>query len=244
MTRHVAEPWSGVKSRLYSSWTDRIIPVSEAVATVLEDSGVPRNHLLRAKAGCPVPEVTETREAVRRTHGFREFTFGVFGRLDREKGVDVAIRAAGESGSVLAVVGQGSRELELKALNEACGGPAQFLGFVVSVGNVMNAVDAVIIPSRWAEAFPFVALEAMALSKPIVAARTGGLLELVDDEVNGLLFQRESAQELSECLMRLRSDPDFALKLGREGALRHSIEFSLEKMAERMEAAYAEALRT
>ena len=73
----------------------------------------------------------------------------------------------------------------------------------------MSAVSAVAIPSRWAEAFPFAALEAMSMGKSLIGANAGGLPELIEDGATGLLFRREDPADLAQKFEELRSSPKF-----------------------------------
>ena len=69
-----------------------------------------------------------------------------------------------------------------------------------------RAADAFIFPST-TETFGLVALEAMACRLPVIAARTGGVLDTVEDGVNGLFFDSQQPQEMRRQVLRLRDDP-------------------------------------
>jgi glycosyltransferase involved in cell wall biosynthesis len=73
-----------------------------------------------------------------------------------------------------------------------------------------------VVPSVWSEPFGLVAIEAMASGVPLVASRIGGLVDIVEDGVSGLLVTPGDAGELREGIRRLLSDPDLRLALGRE----------------------------
>jgi glycosyltransferase involved in cell wall biosynthesis len=238
MTRHVAEPWGKGKAKLYDSWLDHIVPVSDAVERVLIEDGIPSHKVTVAKAGCPIMVSTVSRQTSRQELGFCDFTPGTFGRLEPEKGIDLAIRAASSSGLSLAVFGDGSVRSRLEAMNQKVGRPATFYGQRDNIAEPMNAVDVVVIPSRWAEAFPFAALEAMSLGRALVVARTGGLPEMVEHGVNGLTFERENSEDLAAQLNLLKSDEWLVQQLGDNGRERHAQEFTIPKMAERIDSVY------
>jgi glycosyltransferase involved in cell wall biosynthesis len=242
-TRHVAEPWGRLKTRLYLSWIDHLVPVSSAVEEVLLRDGVPAARIWSAKAGCPPLMPTRSREEVRKDLGFDGFTVGIFGRLVREKGVDVAIEASARSGASIECFGDGPLRSELQAQAKARNAPIRFHGFTEDVADPMNAVDAVAIPSRWAEAFPFAALEAMSLGKPIVAADVGGLPELVSNDITGLLFRREDPVGMADKMLQLAGSPELVATLGAEAKARHRDLYTLEHMAERMERVYEAIVR-
>lgn len=76
------------------------------------------------------------------------------------------------------------------------------------VGEVLNSVDVVVVPSVWYENRPTVMVEAFAHRTPVVASDLGGMAELVDYEVNGLLFRPGDVTDLARQLQRLVDDPD------------------------------------
>ena len=107
-----------------------------------------------------------------------------------------------------------------------------------SVPAFITAMDALVIPSLWEEAFPFSALEGMSLGKPIVATRSGGLPELVTDDENGFLIEKRDCQGLVGALQRLATEPDLGARMGARARAIHRADYTLERFGERMEAAY------
>ncbi|MBK7517654.1 MAG: glycosyltransferase family 4 protein [Betaproteobacteria bacterium] len=103
----------------------------------------------------------------------------------------------------------------------------QFLPFVDDIWPVWRASDIGVVPSTEPEPFGMVAIEAMACSVPVVAAAHGGLLDIVDDEVTGLLFQPRDAAALADALARLAGDAALRARLGAAGAARQAQHFSL-----------------
>jgi glycosyltransferase involved in cell wall biosynthesis len=65
-----------------------------------------------------------------------------------------------------------------------------------------------IVPSESYETFPYSAIEALYLGKPVIASRIGGLPEIVEDGINGLLFNPGDAIDLSQKISRLWAKPD------------------------------------
>ena len=72
--------------------------------------------------------------------------------------------------------------------------------------NVLGQIDVLVVPSIWYENSPIVVLEAHAAGRPVIASRLGGLVELVHDEVDGLLFTAGDKHDLARQLQRLRSE--------------------------------------
>ncbi len=104
------------------------------------------------------------------------------GRLSHEKGVADAVVACRDAGLPLVVAGEGPAAAELQAL--AAGADVRFTGRVdaETLAELRRDAAVAVVPSRYAEILPLAALEAMAAGVPVVAARSGGLAELVPDE--------------------------------------------------------------
>ncbi len=84
------------------------------------------------------------------------------------------------------------------------------------IGNVFSDIDVLVVPSLWYENTPLIAYSAFAAETPIIASNMGGLREVVEPEVNGMLFEKGNVQGLRHCLERILEEPDLlnALKSG------------------------------
>jgi glycosyltransferase involved in cell wall biosynthesis len=98
--------------------------------------------------------------------------------------------------------------------------------FTPDVDVVWAASDIAVVPSIWPEPFGRVAIEAMAHGLPVVAAAHGGLTEIVEHEVTGLLVTPGSSERLGEALARLIDDPRLRESLGAAGRARQLAHFS------------------
>jgi glycosyltransferase involved in cell wall biosynthesis len=125
------------------------------------------------------------------------------GRLSHEKGVADAVHACRGAGLPLVVAGEGPQARELREL----GGDAdvRFTGKVdaQTLAELRRDAAVAVVPSRYAEILPLAALEAMAMGVPVVAARSGGLAELVPEEG---LYPPGDVHALSARLRRLWGD--------------------------------------
>jgi glycosyltransferase involved in cell wall biosynthesis len=239
MTRHVALPWAALKAKNFAMLYDRIIPVSEASQRKLLASGVPAGRMRVAKAGCPALIASAE---VNLGAGFNA---GFFGRLAPEKGLRVLLGAAeiltNQSGMTLHIFGDGPLRSEVEAA-ASNGSNIRCHGFRTDIADCMSAVNAVVIPSVWEEAFPYSALEAMSVGRPIVASDIGGLPELVEPHSNGLLFAPGDAAGLAAALTTLASNPGLGIRLGGKGREIQRQEYTVPRMAERIEAVYRELI--
>ncbi len=190
------------------------------------------------------------RDDARRTIGFETGRLLLFvGRLERLKGVEVAIRALallrdrGREDVRLLVLGEDSRDgagesekARLKAIAESTGvrDRVDFLGSVAhhELPFFYSAADALVMPS-YSESFGLVALEAQACGLPVVGTGVSGLRSVVRDEVTGYLIEGHDPAAYAERIGRLLDDPDVARQMGRRGHLLAQ-RFSWSRTADRL----------
>ncbi len=169
------------------------------------------------------------------------------GRLIPIKGHIVLLRAVAEArkevpGLRLDVAGRGVLAPALRALvkelelEEA----VRFLGFVSPIQRAIEQSAGVVVPSL-GEGFGLVALEAMERARPVVAARIGGLGELVVDGETGYLVPPVEVEPLAGALVELTKDLDRAAAMGQAGRRRAVTVFAEERCADRTELLYRAA---
>ena len=95
-----------------------------------------------------------------------------------------------------------------------------------------------VLPSTWFEAFGLVAAEAMGHGLPVVASRLGAMSALVDDGVDGLLFEPGNPQDLCEKVKRLWNDPELCRRLGHAARQKAISLWSAEQHFQRLRAVY------
>lgn len=114
------------------------------------------------------------------------------------------------------------------------------LPFQGAVELVYAAADVIVVPSTRPEPFGLVAAEAMSQSRPVVAARHGGLVEIVVEGETGLLFTPGSADDLARALRTLLDDPARAREMGRAARRRQQDLFSVGRYCRDFESLYEE----
>ncbi|MCA1621772.1 MAG: glycosyltransferase [Acidobacteria bacterium] len=117
-----------------------------------------------------------------------------------------------------------------------------FTGFRTDVARLMSAFDVFVLCTHF-EGLPLVILEAMARGRPVVATAVDGIPEIVLDGKTGLLHPHEDAGALAARLLSLLGDEAYAARLGGAGREFVKMEWSRERFAENMAAAYRDALR-
>jgi len=233
-----------VADRATSRQPDLYIAVSGAVAAGLDADGAPAWRIRVIPNGVDIAALTASaaiaEDAPDLPTGRPLVVFA--GRLEPIKGVETIVRAAQRLPDVtVAVVGDGPLAAELRELANELGvaDRVAFLGRVPSVPPILAAADVVVLPS-FSEGMPLVVLEALALARPVVASRVGGIPEVVEDGVTGLLVEPGDPEELAVAIERLVKDPALARSLAEAGAriARERYDVGI------MRAAYVEAIAT
>ena len=158
------------------------------------------------------------------------------GDLSHDKGVEVLLEAHRRLGSPrrLVLAGRVHEDLPIDSR-----GQVELRGLLdhASVIDLMQTACVVAVPSIVPDCCPTVILEAMALGRPVVAAASGGIVDLVDDGVTGLLVAPGDPDALSAALSAIVDDRDAAAAMGRE-ALKRAPLFTASAVVGRIEALY------
>lgn len=198
-----------------------------------------------AKAGYPEDRIVVLPNMVdiphESTHPAQGDYIAFAGRLSTEKGIESLLAAAKMVPEVqIHLAGSGPIEDELKAAappNVVFRGRLdrqQMLAFY-------RQARALVLPSICFEMCPLVILEAMAMGLPVIASRTGGLGELVDDGETGFLFERGNSSELAHRLTQLWNGPGLCTRLGQAGRIKAIREYSETVFTERLFGYYEQA---
>ncbi len=246
---------------------DRLVAVSKAIVAKLERegrmasapvdliyNGVDMDRYDHTEACCTLPE----------EYGFPEGSqlVGVVARLEPEKGHATLLEAwptvlARVPTARLLIVGEGSLANTLQdqaealgLLGEPCVGDAcvgtrharpgaavVFTGRREDVPALTAALDVAVLPS-YREAQGLVILEAMALARPVVASDVGGIPEMIEDGVTGLLVPPHDAQALADAISTLLLDHPLADMIGRAGHRLVHDRFCVERMVAAIESIY------
>lgn len=171
---------------------------------------------------------------------------GTVGRLEPRKGTSTlvaalaALRASGHPDAALVVVGEGPLRAELaaEATRLGLGSAVSWLGDRADVSAVLAALDVFVLPSR-TEGMSNALLEAMAMTRPLVATAVGGTPEVIADGTSGLLVPADDPAAMAVAIGRLLGDAAFAARLG--AAARQAVEerYGARSMVRRLEAVYA-----
>jgi glycosyltransferase involved in cell wall biosynthesis len=213
-----------------------VITISEALRVFLADTVGARAVTVRY--GLTAPEEPHARDGSSGTQ------FLGVGRLEEQKGFDVAIEAMAfvvqqVPGARLTIAGEGSERPEISAAIErhGLGDAVRLLGQRDDVSELMLDADVFVHTARW-EGFGLVLLEAMRAALPIVATRAGAIPEVVIDGITGTLVPPDDSQALAAALVELAEQPALQHERGRAGFARLRDEFSPHAMARDVAAIY------
>jgi glycosyltransferase involved in cell wall biosynthesis len=118
-----------------------------------------------------------------------------------------------------------------RAASAGLGDRVLFPGYRADVPALVAAFDAYVLPSLW-EGLPLALLEALALGKPIVASRVGGVPEIVEHGVLGFLVPPRDPGALAEHLVRVVDDGALRARASELGPLKFARQFSVEAMVD------------
>jgi len=260
LTQHFLEParvsrsgWRGWLARLIHRWiltrAEHVVAISDAVRRRMLE----RREVQPSKATTVWNGINDPAAAVQRSpHEIRE-TFGIAmgaplivsaARLEPEKAVDVLIAAMAvvrrqfpQARCLVAGEGRLRHELQEKVNSSGLKGTVELIGFQSDVLALVHAADVFILPSP-AEPFGLALVEAMALARPVVAARAGGPVEIVIDEISGLLVHPGDSAAMAQAIVRILDNPALAQRLGEAARQRFVDAFTAGRMGLEMAAVY------
>ena len=166
-------------------------------------------------------------------------------RIEPEKGIDLAIDAVRMLRSEfprlrLRIAGDGTvvEDLVEQAAQAGLNGAVEFLGWQhpERIPHLVDEATAVLVPSR-REGFGLTALEGMLGRRPVVAARVGGLPEVLGED-GGILVEPDSSEALAEAIRALLRDPAYARRVAAAGEARAQARFSLDRCVDDHERLY------
>jgi len=183
-----------------------------------------------------------------------EFRIGAIGRISPEKGQAEFLRAARivyNAAPQCRFLICGAPLFSDPAAMRYCaslevlaeGLPVEFAGWTDDVEGVLATLDLLVVPSAAIDATPRVILEAFAAGVPVVAFASGGIPEIVEQAVTGLLVEERSPKALACAIRDLLRQPDRLRKAAENARAKARTEFSLERYRAQMIEAIEAALR-
>jgi glycosyltransferase involved in cell wall biosynthesis len=169
---------------------------------------------------------------------------GTVSVLRPQKALDVFVRASARllrerPDLYVLLAGDGPLRGELTALVESLGVQDRLLmlGYRSDASDVIAALEVAVSSSAY-EGSPLAVMEYMESARPIVATRVGGVPDLIEDGVNGLLVDAADEAGLAAAIGRMLADPEAARRMGEAARERRRREFTVDLMVRRFEALY------
>ncbi|HSB82305.1 MAG TPA: glycosyltransferase [Candidatus Methylomirabilis sp.] len=231
--------------RVLSAFSTKIICVSESVREfVVQGERIPHEKTAVVYNGIPDPAMP-SRACARKHLGIQEGAkvLGYIASLASHKGHSVLIEAARLASAKitnlsLLIVGDGMMRGELETRAHEAGINAIFTGRMEDVCLPLAAVDAVALLSPDREGLGMALIEAMSASKPVIGARVGGIPEVVDHGVTGLLCGAGDADGAARCMTEILLNSTLGRSLGEAGRRKFLEIFTLGRMVSAIECLY------
>lgn len=232
---------------------DGIIAVSEHLRQWLIRHGLPAARIVAAHDALDLALFTMNatpRSQMRSQLGTRDTqsVIATVGRLSREKGHCFLLEAAriilGEYPDARFMIigdgplrGQLEQQAKLLAINTA----VILAGYQRDVAGFLGASDLFVLPSL-REGTPNALLEAMALAKPVVVSRVGGMPEIVQDGETGFLVPPQDPDSVAKAVLTLLRDPNRAAAMGERARQVVEQDFNVQRLAREIAAVYHQVL--
>ena len=245
-TRHLALPITSKIS--YQYLPHRVVTVSEYVRRYLIGEGIPAEKVVAVPTGIdterfsPGAAAGTLREELRLSSHVP--LVGIVAILRRKKGhhvlldaVPEILRAVPEAVFVMAGNGPQRDNIEGKIRSLGLSKKVFLLGLRKDVPNVIASLDLFVLPTL-EEALGTAFLEAMAMEKPVVGTRVGGVGEVIEDGVNGHLVPPENPATLARAIVDILRDREKGRRMGIEGRKIVQEKYTVEVMCAKMSSLY------
>ncbi len=234
--------WSGIA---YRRMPHHILTTSERIAArMTTELAIPRERVTCIATGIDLQRFHPgTPGTLRHQLGLPQDLplVGMISVLRSWKGHDTFLEAAAEllkAGRpihfIIAGDGPGRAELTQKITASPWRENVTLLGHRTDVENVLASLDVLVLPSYAHEGIPQIILQAQAMARPVVATRIGGIPEVVEDGVTGLIIEPRDAATLAARIMRLMELPALRTQLGTAARAYAESNHGIDRMGARL----------
>ena len=206
--------------------SNMIISATKFLAGMLVRNGIDPGLIRIIPYGVDIGEVPRRREVPSRFTAAAPLRLAFMGTMAKLKGPHVVLDALATLGDrapeiSLHLYGQGDPGnpylREIRAKVERLGGIAVLMGTFPHdrIGEVMSGHHLLVVPSLWYESTPLVLCSALAAGIPALVSRLGGMMEIIEEGINGVSFPAGDATALKGALLRLLDNPEILASLHR-----------------------------
>jgi len=175
----------------------------------------------------------------------KKLLVGTIGRLCEQKGIDVFISALGKvirnNSDVIGVIigdGEDRDKIKLQIKELGLSDHVIMLGYRSDVLDIIRQLDFVVLASRW-EGLPLTPIEVFSQGKTIIVTDISGNNEIVQDDVNGLLFKKDDVDELIDKINELLQNKDKRARLEQRAFETYQMKYRHVKFVEQYNTIYA-----
>ncbi len=243
------------KKHFFSSvmgWGKRVIVLSNVIARhMIEDFSVPHERIKLIPRSV---DLEKFKYLDCKTKRKEDFNVAIIGRITPLKGHLHFIKAMALVARQIPrlkiwIVGDApaSKEAykeELQVLVRRLGlwHCTEFLGTQRDIPGILEHLDLVVLATTTHEAFGRVVVEAQAAGVPVVATKVGGVIDIIEDGVNGLLVPPADHKSMAEAIMRIFKDPQFSREIAENAYRKVGEKYNLELMVKNTLDVYREVL--
>lgn len=228
-------------------WANQVISVCQEEYNLLKKFGLKENKLNLVFNGVKKVQIDQEKSyQLTQKYNFnpeKNIIIGTAARLTPAKGLTYLLQGFqrakisyqhqdfnfGDVRLIIAGNGELEQKLQQEAVNLKIDQQVIFTGYVDDLPNLMTLYDIFILPSLQ-EPFGLVCAEAMALSKPIIGTKVGGIPEQVKDEYNGFIIEPKNPQQIAEAIIKLINNPSLRNTFGNNSYQRYLDNFTQEEM--------------
>ncbi len=246
-------------------WGEFVIVASQIIGRhMIDDFGVPYQRIRLIPRGVDTEKFKFHDLLEKKSKSFTPlekksltgFTIGIIGRITPLKGHTYFIKAVAKVSRVIPklrilIIGDVPPEKEgykqqLKLLIMRLGLErfVEFLGYRDDIPEILSNLDLLVLATTTPEAFGRVIIEAGANGVPVVATKVGGVVDIIEDGLTGILVPPEDIAAMAEAIIKLLKDRKYASQIARQARRKIEKNFRLEQMVERNIHVYEEALNS
>jgi glycosyltransferase involved in cell wall biosynthesis len=230
-----------------------LLAVSTDIKNNLVKNGFNANMIKVLLNGTEIPSISKNISGNIKVNK-NKFNIAITGRIDSWKGHKYVLEALSilkNTDINLYILGEYhleknpnlQKELTTIIQNNNLTNQVTFTGFMQTPQDIINAVNVVVIPSEF-EPFGLVAIEAMALKKPVISSNVGGLLESVVDEETGFLVPPKNPVDIANKLDILYKDRSLCEKYGNNGFERYQRRFAIKIFIKNLMSLYEKRIQS
>lgn len=162
------------------------------------------------------------------------FLIGNIGRLSEQKGMEYFVKAVPlvmekVSKVKFFIAGDGEEKEKIQKLITYLHLEEDviLLGYINDIQNLMSQLDLIVLSSLW-EGLPLTPIEAFSVGKTVVATAVDGTVEIIDDNVNGILVQPKDSKQIADAIIKIHNDPNGMVDFKNNALKKYKEKFSYE----------------